>query len=44
MLKGNFNGNVKTLSKNKFDESFPNGQFKFMAFPLCTDETRLKME
>lgn len=44
MLKGNFNGNIKTLSKNNLDEPFCIGQFSFTAFPFCTKETTLKME
>ena len=44
MLKGNFNGNVNTSSKNNLDEPFSIDQFSFTAFPFCTEETTLKME
>lgn len=44
MLKGNFNGNINTSSKNNLDEPFSIDQFSFTAFPFCTEETTLKME
>lgn len=44
MLKGNFNGNIKTLSKINLDEPFSIGQFSFTAFPFCIKETTLKMK